>query len=212
MLPNPPRIELELVGKDERNEQPQFLRIERNQYVAHYPNGDKSEPFWHDTVIRKRPDAVIILPYFVQKGTLFIYLRSSIRPSLVNRFVEGGGNMWELPAGIIDPGEAPEETAARELMEEAGFEATEEDMVPLGTPCFTSVGTMAELMYFYCVQVDPNRQKTPSEDGSALEKGAVVAATCIESIRCMISRGLIPDMKTELAIRRIEKLWHVGAV
>jgi ADP-ribose pyrophosphatase len=34
-----------------------------------------------------------------------------------------GGNLLEVPAGKLDPGEAPEACAHRELAEEAGFEA-----------------------------------------------------------------------------------------
>ena len=34
-----------------------------------------------------------------------------------------GAETLELPAGLIEPGEAPEEAARRELMEEAGYDA-----------------------------------------------------------------------------------------
>jgi len=34
-----------------------------------------------------------------------------------------GGPLWEIPAGRLDPGEAPEACARRELKEEAGIEA-----------------------------------------------------------------------------------------
>jgi ADP-ribose pyrophosphatase len=208
MLPNPPRIVLEKLGD---NEGEPFLELKRHRYVAHYPDGSQSEPFSHDIVARKKMDAVLMVPYFIQNNALFIYLRSSMRPALADRFVEGG-NLWEFPAGLIDDGETPEETAARELMEEVGFEAAPEDMKTLGVPVFTAVGVLAEIIHFFRVRVDPSKQKTPSEDGSPLERGAAVGATCLESLQCMVSRELIRDMKTELAIRRMEKLWHVGAL
>ncbi len=34
-------------------------------------------------------------------------------------------NVWELPGGLIDPGDSPRDTARRELLEEAGCEALE---------------------------------------------------------------------------------------
>lgn len=34
-----------------------------------------------------------------------------------------GGTHWEAPAGRVDPGEAPEAAAARELLEETGYRA-----------------------------------------------------------------------------------------
>jgi 8-oxo-dGTP pyrophosphatase MutT (NUDIX family) len=42
---------------------------------------------------------------------------------------------WELPAGLLDPGEEPAETAKRELLEETGYPALK--VVSLGTtaPC-----------------------------------------------------------------------------
>jgi ADP-ribose pyrophosphatase len=50
-----------------------------------------------------------------------------------------GGTIWEVPAGKLDPGEAPEVCAARELEEETGYRAGE--IVSLGsiltTPGFT---------------------------------------------------------------------------
>lgn len=36
-----------------------------------------------------------------------------------------GGYVWELPAGRLEPGEPPQETARRELVEEAGIAARE---------------------------------------------------------------------------------------
>ncbi|MFW2381054.1 MAG: NUDIX hydrolase [Acidimicrobiales bacterium] len=37
-----------------------------------------------------------------------------------HRFITGAWG-WELPAGVVDPGETPEEAAARECVEESGF-------------------------------------------------------------------------------------------
>jgi 8-oxo-dGTP diphosphatase len=36
----------------------------------------------------------------------------------------GDPERWQLPKGIVDPGETPEVTALREVREEAGIEAT----------------------------------------------------------------------------------------
>src|SRR5689334_8153410 len=45
---------------------------------------------------------------------------------------------WQLPKGIVDPGESPEVTALREVREEAGIEATL--IVPLDTVEYWYVG------------------------------------------------------------------------
>ena len=36
---------------------------------------------------------------------------------------------WELPSGLIDPGESPAETARRELLEETGYEAADVEVL-----------------------------------------------------------------------------------
>ena len=51
----------------------------------------------------------------------------------------GAKRRWQLPKGIVDPGEEPEATALRETREEAGVEA---DLVaPLDTVEYWYVGT-----------------------------------------------------------------------
>ena len=57
-----------------------------------------------------------------------------------------GGWLWELPAGKIDPGEAPEQTARRELEEEAGLRAA--DWCSLGS-VLTTPGFCDEVIHLY---------------------------------------------------------------
>lgn len=62
-----------------------------------------------------RVEAVVILPILISPGqpprTIFV---TQHRPPVDAITVE-------LPAGLIDPGETPEEAALRELREETGF-------------------------------------------------------------------------------------------
>lgn len=57
-----------------------------------------------------------------------------------------GGWLWELPAGKIDPGEDPFDTARREALEEAGVEAV--DWIDLGL-MNSSPGVFTEVIYLY---------------------------------------------------------------
>ena len=61
-----------------------------------------------------------------------------------------GEFLWELPAGTLEPGEAPKTTASRELMEETGYQAGQIDFL---TKFYTSPGFCNELMHAYVARV-----------------------------------------------------------
>jgi 8-oxo-dGTP pyrophosphatase MutT (NUDIX family) len=58
----------------------------------------------------------------------------------------GGGWVWELPAGRLEPDEPPEVTGRRELREEAGCDATHWES--LGS-ILSSPGVFAETIHLY---------------------------------------------------------------
>ena len=58
----------------------------------------------------------------------------------------GGGWVWELPAGRLEPAEPPAETARRELVEEAGCTARQWE--ELGT-ILSSPGVFAETIHLF---------------------------------------------------------------
>ena len=60
-----------------------------------------------------------------------------------------GGWVWELPAGRLEPGEPPALTARRELVEEAGREASQWQY--LG-PMLSSPGVFDERIHLYLAQ------------------------------------------------------------
>ncbi|MBI1826118.1 MAG: NUDIX hydrolase [Planctomycetes bacterium] len=82
------------------------------------------------------PGAVVILPILDDKHIVMIR----------NTRVAAGQELWELPAGTLEPKETPLETARRELEEETGYKA--EQFTSLGN-FFTSPGVMNEVMHVF---------------------------------------------------------------
>lgn len=82
------------------------------------------------------PGAVVILPLFDHEHLIMIR----------NERFAVGKELWELPAGTLEKGESPLETAHRELIEETGYRAA--NIEPL-TQFYTSPGFCNELMHAY---------------------------------------------------------------
>jgi ADP-ribose pyrophosphatase len=76
------------------------------------------------------------------------------------------GFTWELPAGLINPGEDPADCCRRELIEETGFAAL--SVHPLGcyAPC---TARLSNRLHAFFVMVDPLVKYNPAEPGIELK-------------------------------------------
>jgi len=182
-----------------------FLNLRRVDLVVTSPEGQDSAPFRYDLATRASLDAVVMAAHYAQEGIRHVFLRSAVRPALALRSIPPAhdGALWELPAGLIDGDEAPREAAARELLEELGFQIEPGALMELGPSVFPTPGVIAEAHYFFEVEVDPSQRLTPSEDGSALERDAVIAAIPIARALDACRSGDIRDAKSELLLRRL---------
>lgn len=96
--------------------------------------GKGNKPVRRDVVVH--PGAVLILPLLDKDHLVMIR----------NQRFAVGQELWELPAGTLEKNETPENTAARELIEETGYRA---EKIELLTTFFTTPGWCNEVMYTY---------------------------------------------------------------
>ena len=106
-----------------------------------------------------------------------------------------GEALIELPAGTLEVGEDPVDTARRELEEETGYVASK--MTHRAT-YYTTPGFTNELMYLYEASGLELRQQR-LEDDEAID----VVLTRLEDARTWIQEGKIRDAKTLVGLMMI---------
>lgn len=130
------------------------------------------------------PGAVVILPILDRERIIMI---RNYRYAI-------GRELWELPAGTIEAGEEPLETARRELVEETGYRAGR--MTPLA-PFYTSPGILTERMHTFVAN-------ELTAVGQRLEGGEriVVEIVTMEDARRRLLDGDFCDGKTIAVLGR----------
>lgn len=98
----------------------------------------------------------------------------------------------ELPAGTLEPGEDPRAAAQRELVEEAGWEATEWQEL---AACYSSPGFCTEKMHFFLA-----RGLLPAEQHPDVDENIQAEFWPLARVKDMVLAGEIHDAKTALAV------------
>ncbi len=106
--------------------------------------------------------------------------------------------LWELPAGTLDgreengwmiPTETPQQCAARELLEETGFEAAELEKV---CECYATPGISDELIHVFFARGLTKREQS-LDIGEVIDE---VRPFNSDELEEMISQGEVRDAKT----------------
>ena len=217
-------IVLELViDSDQRVGGGGFLEIRRLHLRNRRDDGTLSAPYICDSIARPYgQDAVVVVVYARTPKGIEVLVRDGLRPAVAlgrdpaaAPLLEPAPGIFltELVAGIIEPGDRGpaglRERAADEVLEEAGFAVSPEAIVLLGAGGYPSPGSMIEKFYFAAVEVDPATQQPLAGDGSPMEEGARTRWLPLDAALAACVRGDLPDLKTELGLRRLRD--HLAA-
>ena len=151
--------------------QARIIRVVAKDLVL--PNGRRTT-----FTIVEHPGAVAIVPIHANGD---VVLLKQFRPSIDEE-------LYEIPAGTMEKGEAPLATAKREIIEETGFKAKQWSKV---SEFYSAPGFCTELMHLYVA-----RGLSPaSADGDADEILKPVRMSVDAALK-LIRTGKIRDAKT----------------
>jgi ADP-ribose pyrophosphatase len=136
------------------------------------------------------PGAVAVVPMF-EDG----------RVVMIRQYRHAAGRvLWELPAGTLGEGEAPEECARRELAEEVGYEAGR--LRPLFST-YLSPGYSKELIHVFVAR----ELRETSARREADERIEAVQLSLEEAI-AMIGRGEVQNAAAICGLLAVARWWR----
>jgi len=152
-----------------------LLKIDRDRVLL--PNGETTE-----LEMVRHPGAAAVVPFITDQEIL-----------LVRQFrYAAQGFIYEVPAGTLHQGEAPEACAAREVQEEVGHRAgTLQHLASI----YTTPGFTDEVIHLYTARdLEPAAQKLDHDEVLTVER-----LPFAEALR-MIRDGRIVDAKSICAL------------
>ncbi|MDP8236870.1 MAG: NUDIX hydrolase [Candidatus Erginobacter occultus] len=146
-----------------------------------YPNGEEKE-----RIILEHPGAAAAIP-----------LLPGNRVLMVRQYRAAAGRLTlEIPAGKLEPGETPEESIRRELVEETGYRAGRLKHLRSYYP---SLGISDEIIHIFQAN-----DLAPAGEPSGDETGLETVILTLDEVRKKIEAGEILDSKTIIAVRELD--------
>jgi 8-oxo-dGTP pyrophosphatase MutT (NUDIX family) len=134
------------------------------------PDGQRFEHH----VVRSTADAASLVVHDPHRGVLLLWR---------HRFVTDTWG-WEVPAGRVDPGEAPSDAALRETVEETGWRPR--DVHPVGS--FHPTNGLSDQLFHVFAATGAERVGEPDTNEASRVEWVPVA-----EVRAAIARGEVPD-------------------
>jgi ADP-ribose pyrophosphatase len=135
----------------------------------------------------RHPGAAAVVPFLEPPGG------ADPRVVLIRQFRHAAeGYIWEVPAGRLDAGEAPESCAERELEEETGMRARRLERL---TTIYTTPGFTDERIHLFLADgLEPGAQRWEADEFMELH------TLRWSEVLGMIARGEIADGKTLVSL------------
>ena len=192
-----------------------FLKLRRLRCRNVRKDGSHSKVYRVDVIDRPRVDAVAVVIWRRGESGVELLLREGLRPAAWFRrelhlpVPETAARLRvrEIVAGLLEQQDSGLAgvcaRAAAEVLEEAGFQVTPEQIHLLGGAFLVAPGILSEKIFLTEVEVTGLDPQTPTGDGSPLEEGASVCWMPLQDVLAACASGELEDAKTELGARRL---------
>jgi ADP-ribose pyrophosphatase len=172
-----------------------FLRINRVRLRCRLFEGGWSNEFWREVLLREPGVGVLLYDPHLDK----VLLVEQFRIGCIDDEHNGPWPL-ELVAGLLEPGEAPDEVAVREAHEETGLQV--EGLLPV-CEYYNSPGGSAEKMTVFCASFAAAKAGGVFGLGSESENIRTVILSRVEALEAIAS-GRINNAMTIIALQWLQ--------
>jgi len=167
------------------------IPVEEAHFRIRLADGAHSSPIRRLNVLRGEGAAALV--HHTGRDR-FLFARQFRWPA----FDATGGWLTEVPAGLIDAGETPEQTLARELMEEIGYCPRQAEKI---ATVYATPGGSNERVHLYFVEVDEGTRTGAGGGIAAEHEGIELVERRAADLFADLDAGRIDDAKTLIAVQ-----------
>jgi nudix-type nucleoside diphosphatase (YffH/AdpP family) len=180
------------------------VQVEEHHFRYKRRDGEWSPVMTRNTVSRGDAAAVIL---FERGPDRLHFVRQFRYPAYDPADPRDDGWLIELVAGMVDPGETPEDCIIREVAEETGFVIEAPRLIGR---FYLSPAASRERAYLYYAEVSPERRAPPSADGvpghyGTSDEDIETISMSIDEFLMRVERMDIADAKTLAAAEYLRR-------